>query len=43
MIGTWDYMQNKGNKVGEIVTEFSKAFVTVNHKLMASIKLMLML
>ena len=36
-------MLNKGNKVGEIVMEFSKAFDTLNHNLMASIKVMLML
>ena len=36
-------MLNKGNKVGEIVMEFSKAFDTLNHNLMASIGVMLML
>ena len=25
MVGTWDYMLNKGNKVGEIAKEFTKA------------------
>ena len=43
IIGTSGYMLNKGNKVGEIVMEFSKAFDTLNHNRMASIKVMLML
>ena len=25
MVGTWDYMLNKENKVGEIAMEFTKA------------------
>ena len=34
MIGTWDYMLNKANKVGAIVMDFSKACDNLNHKLL---------
>ena len=31
IIGTWESMINKGNKVGTIVMDFSKAFDMLNH------------
>ena len=31
---TWPAMINKGNKVGEIIMDLSKAFDTLNHKLL---------
>ena len=34
MIGTWDSMLNKGNKIRSIVMDFSKTFETLNHDLL---------
>ena len=34
MIEFWRAMANKGNKVGAIVMDLSKAFETLNHKLL---------
>ena len=34
MIGTWDYMLNKANKVGAVVMDFSNACDTLNHNLL---------
>ena len=34
MIETWHAMLNKGNNVGAIVTDLSKAFDTINHNIL---------
>ena len=34
MIESWRALQNKGQKVRAIITELSKAFDTLNHKLL---------
>ena len=34
MIGSWRALQNKGRKVGAIIMDLSKAFDTLNHKLL---------
>ena len=33
MIESWRRLQNKGHKVGAIIMDLSKAFDTINHKL----------
>ena len=35
MIDSWRSLQNKGQKVGAIIMDLSKAFETLNHKLQA--------
>ena len=34
MIESWQALQNKGQKVGAIIMDLSKAFDTLNHKLL---------
>ena len=38
MIGTWEYMLHKENKVRAIVMDFPEIFDTLNHNLLFEIK-----